>query len=245
MTNYLTATPDSKCPIEQLEIDTPALGGPGGPMNWQAQSLLNRITGVQQEITAVTEAAENIDANVASSSASASAAYNNAQSAANSAAQAAASAAEAEAIVINDPATVRGLLGLANHQLVTLSASGRLLLGTTTDNGVDIAQFAGSVKFSAATNNAISITGTGSGTLRIGQYSNGVWFGTDATSGAAARVSFGNGNGESFRINADKSIISHNGIIVPNYANDAAAATAGVPVGAMYRTGTTLKVRSA
>jgi len=35
------------------------------------------------------------------------------------------------------------------------------------------------------------------------------------------------------------------GVIVPDCANDAAAATAGVPVGGMYRTGTTPKVRAA
>lgn len=34
-------------------------------------------------------------------------------------------------------------------------------------------------------------------------------------------------------------------LAVPNYADDAAAAAAGIPVGGLYRTGTTVKVRAA
>lgn len=43
MTNYLTAIPGTD-PIPQLETNTPAMGGPGGVMNSQAQALLNRIS---------------------------------------------------------------------------------------------------------------------------------------------------------------------------------------------------------
>lgn len=34
-------------------------------------------------------------------------------------------------------------------------------------------------------------------------------------------------------------------LAVPNYADDAAAAAAGIPVGGLYRTGTVVKVRAA
>lgn len=34
-------------------------------------------------------------------------------------------------------------------------------------------------------------------------------------------------------------------LAVPNYADDAAASAAGIPVGGLYRTGTTVKVRAA
>lgn len=69
-------------------------------------------------------------------------------------------------------------------QAMTLNASGRLLLNKTDDDGVNIAQFAGSIS-------------------------------------------------------------TTKGVTVPNCADDAAAAVVGVPVGAIYRTGTTLKVRAA
>lgn len=34
-------------------------------------------------------------------------------------------------------------------------------------------------------------------------------------------------------------------LAVPNYADDATAAAAGIPIGGLYRTGTTVKVRAA
>ena len=34
-------------------------------------------------------------------------------------------------------------------------------------------------------------------------------------------------------------------LAVPNYADDATAASAGIPIGGLYRTGTTVKVRAA
>lgn len=43
----LNATPGWD-PVLQLETDTPALGGPGGPMNAQAQALLNNIAMLRQ-----------------------------------------------------------------------------------------------------------------------------------------------------------------------------------------------------
>lgn len=58
MTN-LTPTP-SFDPVVQLETSTLALGGPGGPMNQQAQSLLNRTEFLQERIDGIFDEAEGL-----------------------------------------------------------------------------------------------------------------------------------------------------------------------------------------
>lgn len=53
MTN-LTPVPGMDS-VPQLEVTTPALGGPGGPMNSQAQALLNRTEALSAEKTSITD----------------------------------------------------------------------------------------------------------------------------------------------------------------------------------------------
>lgn len=49
----LTPTPGFG-PVFQLETSTQALGGPGGPMNLQAQALLNAVEALRHPVVAVT-----------------------------------------------------------------------------------------------------------------------------------------------------------------------------------------------
>lgn len=163
-----------------------------------------------------------------------------------------------------DVVAQRSALGLANHQLVTVDASGYVSIATGAGPSIDRALNIGSggsdanifalVKSSVvgAFNNNVQLhdqmllgaeLGTG---IVFGKHNGaGVRFGSAAWS-SVHRLLIGTTTDDGMNLfQCAGSGRFDKGVTVPNCADDAAAATAGVPVGAIYRTGTTLKVRAA
>jgi hypothetical protein len=59
--NYLIPTPGADN-VPQIETTTPVLGGPGGPLNQQAQALLNRVANVEQNIAVIPDMQASLNA---------------------------------------------------------------------------------------------------------------------------------------------------------------------------------------
>ena len=135
---------------------------------------------------------------------------------------------------------------------VNFLASGRTLFGNVTDDGVSLFQCGGhvSLRGGAQVNGDFGTNNYDHTQLRMSPDS--AWGGRilgGLRQGEGGEVQIQTQqNGvyyTSLRIPGSKAVQAVYGLIVPDCADDAAAATAGVPVGAIYRTGTTLKVRAA
>ena len=279
MTNYLTSVPYIDEPIPQLEVDTPALAGPGGPLNSQAQALLNKLDAVKGRVETLGSYETNAANSANAAAISAAAAHVSEQNAAASAASINATEVGLTLLRAADVATQRSALGLENHNLLGVDASGNIGLGrgtpcvwATSVNALEMKTGAfysynsGSVSNFYMLSNAF-LNSSGAPTYKqsassaqyLQQAGAHLWYtAPSGTAGAAisftqamtlnnaGRLLLGTQTDDGTNLfQCAGSGTFTKGVTVPNCANDAAAAAAGVPVGAIYRTGTTLKVRAA